>query len=163
MKRMSLAVLTVVVILSAPLMSVQAGPPATAEGLWQYIPTIESSRTAGCNTFLETVEDGWWTGTFVGTSTEDGKVVIHCSGDWSFNAIVSYTGAVNGYTGTLKMSVEGSLRPEESSDWHGRWVILSGTDGLATLRGQGTWWGPGSPGPGEPGDIYYEGNVHFEP
>ena len=158
-----MTLLTVVVALSALLISAQAGPPTTAEGLWQYVPYIESSRTSGCNTFLETVEDGWWYGTFEGTSTEDGKVVIHCSGAWSFNAIVSYTGAVNGHTGTLKMSVEGSLRPEKSSDWHGRWVILSGTEGLATLRGQGTWWGPGSPGPGQLGDIYYEGEIHFEP
>jgi hypothetical protein len=162
MKKMWLTLLTVVVALSALLMSAQAGPPTTAEGLWQYQPFIEDTRTAGCNTFLDTYENGIWSGTFEGTSTEDGKVVIHCSGAWSFNAIVSYTGEVNGQSGTLQMSVEGS-RPDGVSDWHGRWVILRGTEGLATLRGQGTWWGPGSPNPGEWGDIYYEGNVHFEP
>jgi hypothetical protein len=158
----SLALLAIVLLLSALLISAQAGPPDTAEGLWKYQPFIEDTRTAGCNTFLDTFENGIWSGTFEGTSTEDGKVVIHCSGAWSFNAIVSYTGEVNGQSGTLKMSVEGS-RPDGLSDWQGRWVILNGTEGLATLRGQGTWWGPGSPGEGIWGDIYYEGNVHFEP
>jgi hypothetical protein len=160
--RTSLALLAIVMLLSALLMSAQAGPPETAEGLWQYQPFIESVRMAGCNTFLETFENGLWTGTFEGTSTEDGKVVIHCSGSWSFNAIVSFVGAVNGQSGTLRMSVEGS-RPDGESEWYGRWVILGGTEDLATLQGQGTWWGPGSPGEPIWGDIYYEGNVHFEP
>jgi len=60
------------------------------------------------------------------------------------------------------MSVEGSL-PDASSGWHGRWVILRGTDELATLRGQGRWWGPGAPDVGVWGDIYYGGKIHFEP
>jgi hypothetical protein len=159
----SLALLTVVVLLSALLMSAQAGPPTTAEGLWQYQPFIESARMAGCNTFLDTFENGMWTGTFVGTSTEDGKVVVHCSGFWSFNAIVTFSEVtVEGHSGTLVMSVEGSA-PDAVSDWHGRWVILRGTDELATLRGQGTWWGPGAPDVGLWGDIYYGGNIHFEP
>ena len=158
----SLALLAIVMLLSALLMSAHAGPPDTAEGLWQYQPFIESARTAGCNTFLDTFENGLWSGTFEGTSTEDGKVVIHCSGAWSFNAIVSYVGTVNGQSGTLRMSVEGS-RPDGVSEWHGRWVILGGTEELKTLRGQGTWWGPGAANPGEWGDIYYEGDIHFEP
>lgn len=156
---MLVTIFVVVLVLSA---SVQAGPPDTAEGLWRYQPFIVGARTAGCNTFLDTLENGLWSGTFEGTSTEDGKVVIHCSGAWSFKAIVSYDGTVNGQAGTLRMSVVGS-RPDAFTDWHGRWVILSGTGELATLRGQGTWWGPGAPDVGQWGDIYYEGNVHFEP
>ena len=167
MKKMWLTLLTVVVALSALLISAQAGPPDTAEGLWQYQPFIEDTKTAGCNTFLDTFENGRWSGTFEGTSTEDGKVVIHCSGAWSFNAIVSYEGVVHDdsgipHSGTLVMSVQGS-RPDGTSDWHGGWVILRGTEELATLRGQGTWSGPGAAAPGVWGDIYYEGNVHFEP
>jgi hypothetical protein len=112
---------------------------------------------------LTTFENGPWTGTFEGISTEDGKVVIHCSGAWSFNAIVSFSElTVDGRTGTLKMSVVGK-RPDENADWAGKWVILSGTGELTDLRGQGTWWGPGAPGPEEWGDIYYAGNYHFRP
>ena len=139
-----------------------AGPPQNAEGLWQYQPFILEAKEAGCNTFLTTFENGLWTGTFEGTSTEDGKVVIHCNGAWSFNAIVSFEGSVAGKSGTLKMSVVGK-RPDAFSEWEGKSVILSGTGELAQLRGQGTWWGPGAPAPEEWGDIYYEGKYHFEP
>jgi hypothetical protein len=85
---------------------------------------------------LDRIENRMWSCACDGTSTEDGKVVIHCNGDWSFNAMVSHVGTVNGQSGTLEMSVAGSL-PDGESEWHGRWVILSGTEGLATLRGQG--------------------------
>ena len=143
--------------------SAAAGPPALAEGLWQYQPSILEAETRGCNTFLTTFENGLWTGTFEGVSTEEGRVVIHCNGKWTFNAIAHFSSVtVDGRAGTLVMSVNGS-RPNELADWTGRWVILSGTAELEHLRGQGTWWGPGAPGPGEWGDIYYSGNVHFAP
>ena len=66
------------------------------------------------------------------------------------------------FYGTKEICVE---RPQGGTrrHWHGRWVILRGTDELATLRGQGTWWGPGAPDVGLWGDIYYGGNIHFEP
>ena len=162
MKKKLAVLVAVVMVLSVLLMPVQAGPPVEASGLWQYTPYILEAREAGGNTFLTTFEEGLWTGTFQGVSTEDGRVVIHRSGAWSFNAIVSFDGEVDGKSGTLTMSVGGD-RPFGVTDWEGRWVILSGTGELATLRGQGTWWGPGSPGPGELGDIYYAGKVHFEP
>ncbi len=151
---------TLIIVLSVP---AYAGPPENANGLWQYTPTILAVRERGCNTFLTTSEEGIWTGTFTGNSTEDGKVVIHCSGMWSFDAIVSFHDVtVAGKSGTLEMTVVGG-RPDASSNWTGRWVILSGTGDLASLRGQGTWWGPGAHGPGTWGDIYYSGDYHFEP
>lgn len=164
-KRLMMLLITTltVVFLSTLSVPVYAGSPEHAEGLWQYQPFILDSQEASCNTFLTTFENGMWTGTFEGTSTEDGKVVIHCSGAWSFNAIVSFSEvSVNGREGTLTMSVVGD-RPGANTDWEGKWVILNGTDDLVTLRGQGTWWGPGASAPGEWGDIYYSGDVHFEP
>lgn len=164
MKKRSLLLIAVlmVALLSALSVSVHAGPPTMAEGLWEYQPFIEDMRFADGNTFLETFENGKWSGTFSGTSTEDGKVVIHSSGAWSFRGIVSFEGDVNGRSGTLTMHVVGT-RPDAFTDWTGKWVILSGTDDLATLRGQGTWWGPGAPDVGLWGDIYYSGKIHFEP
>ena len=165
MTKRKLIMLTVLVVgmMFALATSAAAGPPTAAEGLWRYQPAILEMETRGCNTFLTTSEDGVWTGTFDGVSTEDGRVVIHCNGRWSFHAIANFSAvAVDGREGTLVMSVNGS-RPDEEADWTGRWVILSGTGELENLRGQGTWWGPGAPGPGEWGDIYYAGKVHFEP
>ncbi len=162
MKKKLFVLLMVLLALSMVSITALAGPPEKAEGLWQYQPFILDARVAGCNTFLTTFENGIWTGTFEGTSTEDGKVVIHCNGAWSYKAIVSFEGYVDDKYGTLKMSVVGK-RPDGLADWQGKSVILGGTGELANLRGQGTWWGPGAPAPEVWGDIYYEGNYHFEP
>ena len=164
MRKMLLALLTVLMIslLSTLSTPAHAGPPTDVEGLWQYQPFIEKMRFADGNTFLETFENGLWSGTFSGTSTEDGKVVIHSSGSWSFKGKVFFDGMVNGKSGKLTMRVVGS-RPDALTDWQGKWVILSGTGDLTTLRGQGTWWGPGAPAPEQWGDIYYSGQIHFEP
>ncbi|MDH3747449.1 MAG: hypothetical protein OER97_04515 [Gammaproteobacteria bacterium] len=147
---------------------IQAGPPETASGKWFYLPSIIDAREAGCNTFLNTFEIGLWTGTFTGDSTESGKVVIHCSGRWSFNAIVTFSSVtVDGRSGTLEMSVVGS-RLDATSDWYGHWVITDGSADLENLRGQGNWWGLGFVPPTPPnlpefGEIDYDGIYHFEP
>jgi hypothetical protein len=184
MKKTVLTLLALVMLLSVLSLSASAGPPEEVSGLWQYIPYVKVHNAAGecvppgendtrppCireadgNTFMQTFETGKWSGSFVGVSTEDGKVVVHRSGDWSFNAIVSFSEVtVSGKSGTLKMSVNGRLsRYDEDGWWYGRWVILSGTGELATLRGQGTWWGPGAPDVGQEGDIWYAGKIHFAP
>ena len=108
-------------------------------------------------------EEWFEVGTFVGTSREEGKVMIHRSGFWSFNGLVFFDAVtVDGKSGTLVMSAVGK-RADVFTDWQGKWVILSGTGDLASLRGQGTWWGPGAPDVGQWGDIYYSGKTHFEP
>lgn len=157
-----ITVLTVTILSTLLVPVAYAGPSEHAEGLWQYKPLILDVKEADCNTFLTTFEEGMWTGTFEGKSTEDGKVVIHCSGAWSFKGIVSFDGEVNGKSGTLTMRAVGT-RPDALTDWTGTWVIISGTGDLANLHGQGTWWGPGAPAPGVWGDIYYSGEIHFEP
>jgi len=165
-KRMLMLLVTVlmVALLSTLSVPVYAGPPGHAEGLWQYIPSVTSSRIADGNTFLDTTEVGQWTGTFSGVSTEIGKVVRHSSGFASFKGAVSFVGNVGNKSGTFEMLAVGS-KPDPSSEWEGMWVIISGTGDLATLHGQGTWWGPGysSANPTEWGDIYYSGEIHFEP
>lgn len=162
MKKRVLTLLTMIMILSTLSAPALAGPPTEVGGLWQYTPYIVGVRVAGGNMFLQTIEDGIWTGNFEGDSTEDGQVVVHSSGSWSYKGIVSFVGTVDGRSGTMEMSVAGR-RPDVLSDWQGLWVILSGTDELANLRGQGTWWGPGAPAPEQQGDIYYSGTIHFEP
>jgi hypothetical protein len=153
-------VLALLFVLAIPAL---AGPPQTGSGLWLYIPALLDSRQAGCNTFLTTFEDAEWTETLVGQSTEEGKVTIHCNGKWSFKGSVSFEGEVAGKSGTLEMLAVGG-RPDGTSEWDGKLVILGGTGELANLRGQGRFWGPGWLGdPTEPGVIYYELNYHFEP
>jgi len=162
MKKTVWKLVTVFMVVLALSISVQAGPLTAAEGLWQYTPYIESMKVAGGNTFLDTVEVGVWTGTFEGDSTEDGEVVIHSTGAWSFRGTVSFSQVtVDGKSGTLEMHVVGK-RPDAFTDWEGSWVITGGTGDLADLHGEGTWWGPGAPDIGLQGDIYYAGQIHFE-
>lgn len=155
----STLVLGLLSMLSITAFAKQAEP---AEGLWQYQPFVDEVRLADGNTFLKTHENGKWFGTFSGESTEDGRVVFYSSGASSFHGTVSFEGDVNGKVGTLTMLAVGT-RPDRPTGWTGRWVILSGTGDLANLRGQGTWWGPGAPAPEQWGDIYYAGDIHFEP
>lgn len=157
-------ILIMLVFLFAIATSVRAGPPESASGLWLYTPYITDVREADCNTHLTTLEvSEWRDGTFVGTSTEDARVIIHCSGRWSFHGTVDFDYVeVNGRSGTLEMTVNGS-RPDATADWFGYWTITGGGGDLENLRGQGTFWGPGAPAPGVQGEIYYAGNIHFAP
>ncbi len=166
MNRRSLALLLplMLVFLFALTASVQAGPPQSASGLWLYTPHIVDVREADCNTHLTTFEvSEWQDGTFVGTSTEDARVIIHCQGNWSFKGTVDFDHVeVDGRSGTLQMTVNGS-RPDATADWFGYWTITAGGGDLENLRGHGTFSGPGAPGPGMQGEIHYTGQIHFEP
>jgi hypothetical protein len=162
MNKKLFVLLAVIMALSMVSIPALAGPPEDAGGDWSYIVTDAEVRVAGCNTFMTTYDEGVWTGTFEGVSTEVGVVVLHCSGKASFNGTLSFVGEVNGESGTLDMSVVGTCC-DEQGHWKGQWVILSGTEGLATLRGQGTWFGPGAGGPYQWGTVDYAGNYHFEP
>jgi hypothetical protein len=129
------------------------------------MPSVVSMRVADGNTIYQTTEVGIWTGTFDGESREAGFVTIFDSGLCTFRATVSFLEVeVQGKSGTLEMRVAGT-KSDALSDWQGKWAIVSGTGDLATLRGQGTWWGPGydPTNPTEFGEIHYAGRIHFEP
>jgi hypothetical protein len=157
----SLILTGITLLLLTAVTPLQADTGGTAEGLWKYTPYTKSERLDDCNKILTTFEDGVWSGTFDGLSTEDGKVIVHCSGWWSFFAIVTFEEVtVEGKSGGLFMSVRGS-RPDATSDWCGFWVIVDGTGELEDLSGHGSWWGPGAPAEGVQGDIHYEGKVKW--
>ncbi len=156
---LALGLLVLLVGFSTP---AQAHPPGNASGIWLYTPYLLEQHEAGCKTIFKTMEEGVWSGTFVGTSTEYGRVRIECDGEWLFKAVALFDHVeIDGKSGQLKMLVWGS-RPDATAEWFGYWVIKAGTGGLTNLRGEGTFWGPGAPGAGEQGTIYYDGNVHFE-
>jgi len=155
MKRKLLVLVAVIMVLSMMLIPALAVPPGNAAGEWTYTVLDMDGEEVGCNTVISMTDEGTFDGTFVGTETEDGMVVIHCNGKWSFKGNLSFEGTVNGsQPGTMEMRIVGTS--SDGTLWQGTWVILSGTEGLATLRGQGTWWGPG-------GHLEYAGNYHFEP
>ena len=157
-KKLFVLMIVIMALLTSPAL---AGSHSEAGGDWSYIVTDVDEKVAGLNTFMKTYDEGIWTGTFDGESTEIGMVVVHPSGKTSFNGTLTFDGEVDGKTGKFTMSVVGQCCDEQG--WKGQWVILSGTDELAKLRGQGTWYGWGAGGPFVWGTVEYEGTYHFEP
>jgi len=61
-----------------------------------------------------------------------------------------------GKTGTLEMLFVGTSPGGTNgiNNWTGTWRIISGTDELANLHGQGVFWNNYAL------DIHYEGRIH---
>jgi hypothetical protein len=155
-------------LLVSMLVFMQAAPAAASEpvdvsGILTYIPyPVGEPKIAGGSTFFQTAEESWYVGGFVGTADDECTVIVHANGSWTYNAVSYFTGTVNGQAGEMTMRLNGR-RPDASSEWTGEWVILGGSGELAGLHGQGIFYGVGSPGFGEPGEITYEGQIHFDP
>ena len=146
-------------MLSMP--TVYAKPPISsiaASGTWKYTPRIIKMWDWG---FIGD-EVATWTGTFEGESYDVFLVWFGPSGiegDWYVIGKIYFEGTVNGKSGSLVMLFIGE-RPA-GEEWYGHWMILRGKGDLANLRGHGTWWGPGAPGPGEEGPLEYSGTIYF--
>jgi len=80
--------------------------------------------------------------------------------EWNWHVERKFTGTVLGTAGAFTMNLEakgfGRLG-YANLVLEGTWVIISGTDGLANLHGQGTWHNI------SPQLNAYEGQVHFDP
>lgn len=146
--------------------------PTYVEGLWEYMPQILDTRVCDNDVVLRTEEEGWFTGSFEGTSYDyPCTVVVHDAvfddggnivgwGSRYYTGKVYYKETVNGKRGRLKMYVVGKqvMGEDGPEDWQGTWRIVIGWGKLRRVQGFGTWWGPGFIGEGK-GQIYYDGWV----
>jgi len=152
--------LCMVALLSTLSTPVYATPPITASGTVDYTFEVTGMREADGNTFLYAIEWENWTGAFEGKAEAVFRVGMFSSaGFWNVWLRSTFDGTVNGKSGTAVIQLVG--KKPEGEDWYGQWVILSGTDELADLRGRGTWGGPGFGAVGP--DLWYEGKIHFKP
>jgi hypothetical protein len=142
-----------------------ATPPEGAAGDWTYTvnPDELAFRTAGTNTFISGPQYSTLTGTFDGTSVDQFVVVCHQKAPDLVESFVTlateFTGEVNGLVGTMTMKSVGketstTCNPSPAV-WHGTWVSIGGTGGLADLHGHGQWWGPSF-------DVDYSGQIHVD-
>lgn len=161
-KVLLLTLLTVCMVLPMGSLPVYATPPTEVSGIFDMaVITVTGSRTAGPNTFIYGTDVEVWQDDLVGVGKTEWVVrMVHASGVVTFSSLGVFTGTVLGSDeGTMEYRLTGQI-PPGGGDWYGQWVILGGTGGLANVRGQGTWWGPGM---GFDPDHWYEGQVHFDP
>ena len=116
-----------------------AAPPTLASGAFTTTSaTFNSTREAGGNTIFDLTGTLSYTGTFTGTSTVRGILIIHADGSANFHDVEIFTGTVNGVPGTLTYNVAGTGRPGPSAGTfitQATQVIVSGTGDLANLHG----------------------------
>lgn len=123
--------------------------PGRAAGLSQGGGTFDLSisgdtvlvQTVGTNVLVHSVNGGGHIdGTFVGTWLVDEWDVVHASGSISVRGWNTMDVTFNGEaSGTVLIRYEGKANAN-TGDFHGYFVIVSGTGDLATLWGQGTVW-----------------------
>ena len=114
--------------------------PKEVTGTWSWVNnTWEEWKTTHKGVvYASGTETGTWTGTFEGTSTEEFGAQINPDGTLWALIRITFTGTVGEQSGTLEILTTAVMRNSDGT-MHGTWTISSGTDGLANLRGQGTW------------------------
>jgi hypothetical protein len=165
MRKMLSAALIVcmVALLSLLSMPVHATPPTQGSGSFDMsIPeTTTESWFAGGNIIMHMQGGGGHDyGTFEGIWIHDEWDVVHlATGIVTFKGVWDspYGMTVDGVTGTVHVSYWGTADAATGA-FQGKWVIISGTGGLANLRGQGTMGWEVSATYG-----WYTIQYHFEP
>ncbi len=99
--------------------------------------TMTSTRTAGGNTFVTFARTPSFSGTVTGTATDTVTVVFHSDGTTSVNGAGTCLCTVDGRTGTVQYSFEGSGIFQVSGSGH--YLLDRGTGGLAGLHLEGPW------------------------
>jgi Protein of unknown function (DUF3224) len=86
-----------------------ASPPTPASGtVSNTFASFNSVRTAGGNLIVDLNAAAAYTGTFSGTSTLQGTLIIHADGSANFHDVEIFTGTVNGVPGTVTFDLNGS-------------------------------------------------------
>jgi hypothetical protein len=111
-----------------------AEPPTAASGtVVTTSATFNSVRPAGSNLIVDLSGTAAYTGTFTGTSTLQGILVIRSDGSATFHDVETFTGTVNDVPGTLTFELNGSN--DSALVVHATATLISASGGLAGLHG----------------------------
>src|SRR5512132_3576077 len=125
-----IAALVAVVITSGA----AGSPPTPASGtVGNTSATFNSVRVAGNNLVIDLSATASYTGTFEGTSTINGTLIVHADGSASFHDIEVFTGTVNGVHGTVTFDLNGSN--DSTLAVHATATIVDASGELAGLHG----------------------------
>ena len=118
-----------------------ASPPVAASGTFTYTSsTFNSIREAGGNVIIDLSATVSYTGTLTGTSTLHGTLILHANGSANFHDVETFTGTVNGVSGTVTFDLTGGNGPG-FTNFHATDTIISASGGLAGLHGVLNWEG----------------------
>jgi hypothetical protein len=133
-RRRVLLVPLVVLLAVVTTTSAAASPPTLASGtVGNTSGTFNSIRTAGSNLIVDVSATAAYAGTFSGTSTLHGILIIHADGSANFHDVETFTGTVNGVPGTVTFNLDGSN--DASLAVHATATIIDATGDLAGLHG----------------------------
>jgi hypothetical protein len=131
--RLLLVLLTVLVAIVVTT-GAAASPPTVASGtVGNTSSTFNSVRAADGNLIVELTAAAAYTGTFSGTSTLEGRLIIHADGSASFHDVEIFTGTVNGVPGTVTFELNGSN--DSALAVHATATIIDASGELAGLNG----------------------------
>ena len=131
------------------------GTTTEVSGTWTWVYTnrIFTPMPTG-DMVVDGTDTGTWTGTFEGTSNEVFRATrtpplgaFVAGGTWGdvWGALaVTFTGRVDGKRGTMTIWVTyhrpaQTLASADALSMSGTWTILSGTEALKDVSGNGTW------------------------
>jgi hypothetical protein len=121
-------------VVAASAATAGAPPPTAASGtIANTSATFNSVRQADGNLVVNLSATATYTGTFTGTSTLHGILVIHPDGSAYFHDVETFTGTVNGVSGTVTFNLTG----HNDSDLvvHETRTVTGAAGGLAGLHG----------------------------
>jgi hypothetical protein len=119
--------------------SSRSGGSQTAKGDWVDCNTVSEVRQDGDNQLITVAITEKFTGTLNGSYEGIERNVVRKDGSGSFNGSGTFSGEVNGRSGTAVMTYSGTVDAKGAATAH--WVLDQGTDALARLDGQGTFEG----------------------
>ncbi|MEP6893416.1 MAG: DUF3224 domain-containing protein [Gaiellaceae bacterium] len=134
-KRLRLLLVPLVVLLAVvATTSAAASPPTPASGtVGNTSSTFNSVRTDGTNLIIDLSATASYTGTFTGTSTLHGILIVHADGSANFHDVETFTGTVNGVPGTVTFNLNGSN--DSTLAVHATATIIDASGDLAGLHG----------------------------
>src|SRR5436309_3210877 len=99
--RLSAPTLVVVLALVGVTTAAASAPIAASGTFTEPSCDFTSQRTVGTNTILTGICTETWSGTFAGTNVAQATVTFHADGSAEGNAVDTFTGTVNGISGTV--------------------------------------------------------------
>jgi|GEM_PF-4436743 len=126
---------------------VAAAGAKAADGTWCYLPgppnpaDFNFGYKIGENDFFTGSYESDWTGTFTGSSRDNGLIVwrnFPADGPAMFVDLITFDSVeVGGKTGGLELNLYGE---RETNSWDGAWFVAAASGELEGLEGRGKWW-----------------------